>query len=60
MSGANVTADFGITMKTRDGQSVAFACGPDERMLDAAGRQDLYPPPPSAGREAAAPASPTS
>jgi ferredoxin-NADP reductase/ferredoxin len=44
MSGANVTAGFGITIKTRDGRSVAFACGPDERLLDAAGRQDLYPP----------------
>jgi ferredoxin-NADP reductase/ferredoxin len=44
MSGANATAEFGVTLKTRDGGSVAFACGPDERMLDAAGRQDLYPP----------------
>jgi ferredoxin-NADP reductase/ferredoxin len=44
MNGANATAEFGVTLKTRDGQSVAFACGPDERMLDAAGRQDLYPP----------------
>ncbi|WP_037446627.1 2Fe-2S iron-sulfur cluster-binding protein [Skermanella stibiiresistens] len=44
MNGANATVEFGVTLKTRDGRSVAFACGPEERMLDAAERQDLYPP----------------